>query len=119
ADDDIGPRPQNAGPIATSLAQYPGGPTVIRPALHGALDYATSHAANHRDERVYVVLLAGGPPPTPDPCVSDTIDDAASAAAASNTKTFVVTFDYDSPPGPSLEPIATRGGRRLFSFDPR
>jgi hypothetical protein len=118
ADVDIGPMPENAGAIAMSLGPYPlgppFGPTVMRPALHGALDYATSRAAYHRDERVYVVLLAGGPP-TPE-CPSDTIDDVASAAAASNTKTVVVTFDYDNN-APSLEPIATRGGGGLFSFD--
>jgi hypothetical protein len=115
ADVDIATIPGNAGALATSLSPFPFGPTVMRPALRGALEYTGFFTANHKDDRVYDVLVAGGPPST-DICAPDTVDDVANVAAASNTRTFVVAFDYQ---GPSLDLVADKGGGRLFSIDPR
>jgi hypothetical protein len=112
---DIAPMPQNGGPLAISLGQFPFGPTVVRPALVGALDYTVDRAARNHDERVVEVLIVGGPPSASD-CSPDTIADCADAAASSSTPTNVVAFDYV---GPSLATIATRGGGRLYEFDSR
>jgi hypothetical protein len=113
---EIGQMSQTAGPIAMSLfTQIPFGPTVIRPALRGALDHAASFASQHQNERVVEVLVAGGPPDVGN-CQPDTIADCADVAADSNVKTYVVAFDYD---GPSLDAIATRGGGFTRQFDSR
>ena len=115
-DVDIGPIPQNAGSVATSLfAQTPSGPTTVRPALRGALDYVANYTAAHPNDRVVTVLVAGGPPDT-DICQPDTISVCADVAGSANTQTHVVAFDYF---GPSLDPVAQRGGGRLFVFDSR
>jgi hypothetical protein len=112
-DVDIAPMPQNGSALLLSLAQPVAGHTVIRPALEGALQFATDHAQHDTADRTDVVLVVGGPPSTTD-CAPDTISDCADAVASSSTKTSVVAFDYT---GPGLDAIATRGGGKLYSFD--
>src|SRR5262249_38122235 len=110
----IGPIPQNDASLSASLfAQMPSGPTTVRPALRGALDYVASYTATHPNDRVVEVLLAGGPPDT-DICQPDTISVCADVAGSANTQTHVVAVDYF---GPSLDPVAQRGGGQLFVFD--
>jgi hypothetical protein len=113
ADVDIAPMPQNGSALLVSLTQLPFGPNVMRPALQGALEFATEHAARNRNERVEVVLVAGGPPYQGE-CMPNNISDCADAAGSSNTKTHVVAFDYT---GSSLDSIAGRGGGRLYTVD--
>jgi hypothetical protein len=113
ADVDIAPVSQNAGALIVSLAQPIFGPPVTRPALEGGLQYATEYAEHNRNERVEVVLVMGGPPSSND-CAPDTVFDCADTAGNSNTKTSVIAFDYS---GPALDPIAFRGGGRLYTFD--
>jgi len=108
ADVDIGRVPQNNSTLVLSLAPFPIGPTVIRPALEGGLEFATEHAERNGNDRVALILVAGGPP-APE-CGPSSVLDCANVAARSNTKTYVVAFDYV---GPSLEPIATRGGGKV------
>jgi hypothetical protein len=114
ADVDIAPVAQNGSALLLSLATPFPGPAVIRPALEGGLEYASEHAEHNRDERVVVVLVAGGPPSSND-CAPNSISDCADAAGNSNTKTSVVAFDYGS--GPDLDPVAFRGGGRLYAID--
>jgi hypothetical protein len=113
ADVEIRPMPLNGGALVMSLAQPLFGGTIIRPALQGALDLATEHAEQNRNDRVAVVLVAGGPPSTND-CSPDTIASCADVAGNSNTTTSVVQFNYQEP---SLDPIATRGGGKLYEVD--
>jgi hypothetical protein len=113
-DVEIDPMPQNGSALAGSLfAQIPFGPTTIRPALRGALDYTAAYAATNPRERVIEVLIAGGPPFE---CGPASVSDCAEVAASSNTRTYVVEYDYS---GPSLEPIAIRGGGKRFQFESR
>jgi hypothetical protein len=114
ADVDIGPMPENAATLAMSLGQPSFLHSNVRPALQGALAYASEHAEHNRNDRVAVVLVAGGPP-DPTMCAPDMIFDCADVAGGSNIKTSVVAFDYNG--FPSLEPIANRGGGRHYTFD--
>jgi hypothetical protein len=113
ADVDIAPMPQNGGALAMSLGQPSFLHANVRPALQGALAYASEHAERNKNDRLAVILVAGGPP-DPGFCAPDTIFDCADVAASSNVKTWVVAFDYI---GSSLEPIAARGGGRQYTFD--
>jgi hypothetical protein len=112
-DVEIRPMPLNGGALVMSLAQSLFGGTIIRPALQGGLDLATEHAEQNRNDRVAVVLVAGGPPSMND-CSPDTIASCADVAGASNTTTSVVQFDFQEP---SLEPIAVRGGGKRYVID--
>jgi hypothetical protein len=113
---EIGPMPQNGAALAMStVQQWPNGPTTIKPALRGALDHLGWYMGNmgmHQSEHLVEVLVVGGPP-APD-CAPSSIADCADVAAGSNFKSHVITFDYD---GPAIDPIAQRGGGKVFRID--
>jgi hypothetical protein len=116
-DVEILPMPQNGSNLAASLGQIPMGPSTTRPALQGALDHAAWYQTQplNQDERVVAVLVALNAPAVNE-CAPNSVFDCGEAAANSNIKTYVVAFNYD---GPSLDPIFTKGGGKLFQFDSR
>jgi hypothetical protein len=93
----------------------PGGGTPTRPALEGALQYATSWAVNHPDRRTVVLLITDGEPSACSSTVENVSTLAATAFAATpSVPTFVVGV------GPSLDnlrAIATAGGGQAILVD--
>jgi hypothetical protein len=91
------------------------GPATTRPALQGALEYAAGYQAQHLNQRVVEVLIVINPPAAIE-CMPNAVADCADVAAQSNVQTHVVAFNYN---GPFLDPIANKGGGKLYQFDGR
>jgi hypothetical protein len=111
-DVEIGPVADNLKGLQAQLDQArPGGPTVMRPALEGALTHANEWRRDHPDRRIAEIVIAGGPP-TPEACDPDAIGDCATAAGSSSTRTYVIAFGASSPSQSLLDPIAASGGTK-------
>lgn len=114
--------PDNATNIITSLdAQVPLGGTPTKPALEGAVQYASGYAKANPRHTVVVLLATDG---MPNDC-SSTIDNVAQTAlAASQQETKVRTFvigvfgdsDIQSGAQTNLDKIAKAGGGQDTAF---
>lgn len=101
--------PPNHQPVVTSIAgQNPGGGTPTRPALEGAMQYATGWAQQNPGRKTIIVLATDGDPTG---CQTNTVADVANIAATglsqNNIQTFVIGVGSSLT---SLNQIAQAGG---------
>jgi hypothetical protein len=101
--------PAHAAAVTSIAGHSPAGGTPTRPALEGAVDYATTWAKAHPDRKVVIVMATDGDPTG---CTTNTVADAAQIATAAYTgaahiPTFVIGIGSSLT---SLDQIANSGG---------
>jgi hypothetical protein len=110
--------PQNAPAIIASLAAYvPQGGTPTRPALAGALEYASTWLLDHPAHRMIVVVATDGEPNDCDSTVDAVSKLAADAAALRpGVRTYVIGVGTSLV---SLDQVAAAGGTgHAYLVDP-